>query len=358
MSGHYRFHNPIFVARLAPREVHGAYDGISAATHGAAGLATPGWPWGPWRQQRHRSVHRLPARNRRDGPGWASGRRAGSRSWPGPRSPEHRPSSISGYCGVSPGTAVTGFPPGHVFKVHGTIHRADGGADITPKSDPTRGPPRTTIGDRRRSPTAKVLPSSARARRSAPACTRHPPRWKLGGSLTLDAHGDPTRCFIFQAPRPSSPTRPASVTLTGDAEACNVFWQVGSPATLGTSSDFAGSVLALTSISVDTGDTIAGRALARNGAVTLDDDTITVPSCARSVPPRRPHSDGDTDGDRHGPDTDGDRHGAPPRRRPGPTPTATATSPTATPTATGPTPTPTATSRSPPPVGPTLPVTG
>ena len=55
-----------------------------------------------------------------------------------------------------------------------------------------------------------------------------------------------------------------------------MFWQVGSSATLGTNSAFTGSILALTSISVDTGDTIAGRALARNGAVTLDDDTITV----------------------------------------------------------------------------------
>ncbi len=55
-----------------------------------------------------------------------------------------------------------------------------------------------------------------------------------------------------------------------------MFWQVGSSATLGTNSAFAGTILALTSITVDTGDTIAGRALARNGAVTLDDDTITV----------------------------------------------------------------------------------
>jgi hypothetical protein len=70
------------------------------------------------------------------------------------------------------------------------------------------------------------------------------------------------------------------VTLINGAQECNVFWQVGSSATLGTSSVFAGNILALTSITVNNSVTVHGRALARNGAVTLDNDTFTKPTCA------------------------------------------------------------------------------
>ena len=69
--------------------------------------------------------------------------------------------------------------------------------------------------------------------------------------------------------------------LVNGAQACNVFWQVGSSATLGTTTVFAGNILALTSITMNNGVTLNGRALARNGAVTLIDDTITAPHCAR-----------------------------------------------------------------------------
>jgi hypothetical protein len=74
------------------------------------------------------------------------------------------------------------------------------------------------------------------------------------------------------------------VTLINGAQQCNVFWQVGSSATLGTGSVFAGNILALTSITVTTGVTVQGRALARNGAVTLDTDTFIGPTCALQVP--------------------------------------------------------------------------
>ena len=74
------------------------------------------------------------------------------------------------------------------------------------------------------------------------------------------------------------------MTLINGAQQCNVFWQVGSSATLGTGSLFAGNILALTSITVTTGVTIQGRTLARNGAVTLDTDTFLAPTCDLSVP--------------------------------------------------------------------------
>jgi len=74
-----------------------------------------------------------------------------------------------------------------------------------------------------------------------------------------------------------------SMNLIGGAQACNVFWQVGSSATLGTGTTFRGNILALTSITATTGATIDGRALARNGAVTLDTNTITRPQCATTT---------------------------------------------------------------------------
>jgi hypothetical protein len=105
----------------------------------------------------------------------------------------------------------------------------------------------------------------------------------ITGTLTLDGGGDPNAVFVFQASTSTLTTASASqVNLINGAQACNVFWQVGSSATLGTGSSFQGTIFALQSITVDTAVTIQGRVLARNGAVTLDTDTITTPSC--SVP--------------------------------------------------------------------------
>jgi type VI secretion system secreted protein VgrG len=105
----------------------------------------------------------------------------------------------------------------------------------------------------------------------------------VGGSLTLDAGGDPNAVFIFQAGSTLITDTGTTIVLANGAQACNVFWQVGSSATLGTGSTFAGSVLALTSITVTTGDTVDGSVLASNGAVTLDDDTVTAPTCMTVV---------------------------------------------------------------------------
>jgi len=111
----------------------------------------------------------------------------------------------------------------------------------------------------------------------------------LTGDLTLDAGGNPDAVFVFQAGSTLKTASASRVTLTNGAQACHVFWQVGSSATLGTASVFRGSILALTSISVTTGVTIDGRVLARNGAVTLDTDTITTPTCSTlSSPPSNP----------------------------------------------------------------------
>ena len=101
----------------------------------------------------------------------------------------------------------------------------------------------------------------------------------LTGNLTLDAGGNQDAVFVFQAGSTLTTASASSITLENGAQACNVFWQVGSSATLGTGSSFRGTVIALTSITLTTGASVEGRVLARNGAVTLDTNTITAPSC-------------------------------------------------------------------------------
>jgi RNA polymerase sigma factor (sigma-70 family) len=101
----------------------------------------------------------------------------------------------------------------------------------------------------------------------------------LTGTVTLDAQGDQNAVFIFQAGSTLTTASASQVVLINGALACNVFWQVGSSATLGTGSTLRGSILALVSVTVTTGVTIDGRVLARNGAVTLDSDTITGSDC-------------------------------------------------------------------------------
>lgn len=101
--------------------------------------------------------------------------------------------------------------------------------------------------------------------------------------LTLDAQGDSSAVFIFQASSDLVTASSSVVRLVNGAQACNVFWQVTSSATLGTSSTFVGTIMALTSNTVTTSATVAGRVLARNAAVTLDQNTITRPTCAATT---------------------------------------------------------------------------
>jgi hypothetical protein len=106
----------------------------------------------------------------------------------------------------------------------------------------------------------------------------------ITGTLTLNAEGNPNAVFIFQVGSTlKTAADNSTVALVGDAQACNVFWQVGSSATIGTYAHFAGTVLALASVTVNTGATVEGRALAQTGAVTLDDDVFVQPSCATTV---------------------------------------------------------------------------
>ncbi|MEV7968052.1 ice-binding family protein [Sphaerisporangium sp. NPDC088356] len=180
--------------------------------------------------------------------------------------------TVTGDLGVSPGTAVTGFPTGTV--TGGTIHSADAAAAqaqaalTAAYNDAASRTPATTV------PTQLGGTTLTPGVYNSAAGT-----FQITGNLTLDAQGDPNAVFIFQAASTLVTASASTVTLVNGASACNVFWQVGSSATLGTNSSFAGNILALTSITVTTGVTVNGRTLARNGAVTLDTDAIARPVC-------------------------------------------------------------------------------
>jgi hypothetical protein len=183
---------------------------------------------------------------------------------------------INGDLGTSPNPAVTGFPPG---KVTGAIHKADAVAlqaqkDLTTAYNDAAGrTPVTTIATQLGGQTLKpgVYNSASGT-------------FQITGTLTLDAQGDPNGVFIFQTASTLVTASTSRVSLVGSAGACNVFWKVGSSATLGTNSNFTGNILALTSSQVQTGVTVDGRVLARNASVTLDDDTITSAACSGTVP--------------------------------------------------------------------------
>jgi hypothetical protein len=179
-------------------------------------------------------------------------------------------SVVSGDVGLSPGTSVTGFPPG---LAGGTIHVADGAAALAQATltagyiDAAGRMGGTSVaGDL----VGKTLTAGVYTSTSSLANS---------GDLTLDAQGNPDAVFIFQIASTLTTGSGSHVVLANGAKACNVFWQVGSSATLGTNSVFKGNILALTSITITTGVNLEGRALARNGAVTLDTDVITGCTC-------------------------------------------------------------------------------
>lgn len=220
------------------------------------------------------------------------------------------PSVISGNVGVAPGTAVTGFPPAVI--TNGVLHAADTVA-LQAQSALTLG-----YNDAAGRTPATTVSSDLGGQTLAPGVYQAAAGLGLGGTLTLDAAHDANAVFIFQAGSTLITASNSTVRLINDASPCNVYWQVGSSATLGAGSVFVGNVLALTSATVETGATVSGRVLARNGQVSLDTNVITAPSCAATPTPTPTGTPTGT-----------------------PTPTATAT-PTGTPTATvGPAGTPT-----------------
>jgi hypothetical protein len=176
-----------------------------------------------------------------------------------------------GDIGLSPGSAVTGFPPG-TLTPPAVMHVTDPIAaqaelDLTAAYLYAAG-----------LPGGAVLPGNMSGLTFAPGLYTNASTVQLSaGTVTLDAGGDPNAVFIFQIGSTLTTIGSTQVVLAGGAQAKNVFWQVGTSATLGTNSIFMGTIMALQSVTLDTGATLTGRALARNGAVTMDSNIITAP---------------------------------------------------------------------------------
>jgi len=177
---------------------------------------------------------------------------------------------VTGDLGLSPGTAVTGFPPGTLT---GTIHAADAAASQA-QLDLT-----TAYNDAAGRTGGTLLAGNLGGQTLTPGLYTSTSSLEISsGDLTLDAQGDINAIFLFQMASTFTMTSGRQVILTGGATAANVFWQVGSSATLGTGSVFKGNILALASITVATGAAVEGRLLARTAAVTLDTNTVALPA--------------------------------------------------------------------------------
>lgn len=183
---------------------------------------------------------------------------------------------VTGQLGVAPGTAVTGFPPG----TSGVQHKGDSVA-TTAQTDLTAAYT-NSLGGAQPCPPANdktgvnlgglTLVPGVYCQTTAPVLT---------GTLTLNGSG----VYLFQIGSTLVTASGARISLTGGALPCQVFWQVGSSATIATSTAMVGNIMALTSIALQTGASLNGRALARNGAVTLDNNTIIQPTgCTYAAP--------------------------------------------------------------------------
>ncbi len=182
--------------------------------------------------------------------------------------------TITGDVGLHPGKAVTGFA---TVTVHGAQHLGDAvalsakNALVTAYNDAAGATPVNQVPTELGGTTLKpgVYASATLG---------------LTGTLTLDGAG----LYIFQAGSTLITASNSAVALTNGASACDVYWQVGSSATLGTTTSFKGTIMALTSIALQTGATLQGRALARNGEVTMDHNTINSSACAAPSPTPTP----------------------------------------------------------------------
>jgi len=180
------------------------------------------------------------------------------------------PGTINADVGVSPGSTTTGFPP---CTITGSTHLADATAGsaqgrLTAAYNYLAGRPCGTT----------VTPADLGGRTLAPGVYCAATSMGVTGTVTLDGQGDANAVFVFQIGSTLVTGTGANIALIGGAQAKNVWWQVGSSATLGTGTTFRGNILALTSITLVDNATMLGRALARNGAVSLGtNNSITLP---------------------------------------------------------------------------------
>jgi hypothetical protein len=181
------------------------------------------------------------------------------------------PSWITGKMALSPGTSVVGFPPG-----------TSGAKDIGPSSGPANGAKAalTNAYGIAAGETPFISLPTELGGRTLKRGTYRQGASGLTGTLTLDGQNSTNGVWIFQIVSAlTTATGNSQVILSGGATSQNVFWVIGSSATLGTNTTFAGTIMAHASITATTGATLNGRALASTGAVTLDSNPVNVPTC-------------------------------------------------------------------------------
>jgi uncharacterized protein with beta-barrel porin domain len=186
---------------------------------------------------------------------------------------------VNGNVGVSPGTSITGFLPPGIVNPPGVIHNNDAVAaqaqiDLTTAFN--------NLGTK--PPTADLTGQDLGGKVLTPGVYTFSSAAQLTGTLTLNGLGNPNAVFIFKIGSTLTTASGSSVVLINGAQGGNVFFKVGSSATLGTGTSFTGDILALTSIALNTGANInCGAALARNGAVTLDTNKISICNLAAAT---------------------------------------------------------------------------
>jgi hypothetical protein len=175
---------------------------------------------------------------------------------------------IDAHASVWPGSAITGFPP---CVITGAVHAADAFAQTA------QGALTIAYNQLDALPCGSTLTSDLGGQTLQPGVHCSLSSQGLTGEMFLDALGDPNAIFVIKAASTLT-TATAQVTLLNGAQAANIYWLVGSSATLGTGSAMKGNIIALTSITLLDTATLSGRALARNGAVTLGtSNVITLP---------------------------------------------------------------------------------
>lgn len=188
------------------------------------------------------------------------------------------PTVITGNVGVSPGSAITGFPPGII---NGTIHAGDGVAAQAHNDVITAF---NQVAGEAFSPANNLSGQNLGGLTLTPGVYHFNNAAQLTGTLQLDMQGDPNAEFHFQIGTTLISAANAQILLLNGTTS-NIFWQVGSSATFGTNTAFLGDILAQNSITLTTGANLNGRALAIDGAVTLDTNTIVRPAIV--LPPGR-----------------------------------------------------------------------
>lgn len=186
-------------------------------------------------------------------------------------------SVINGDLGLSPGTSVTGFPPG---TLNGTSHIGDSEA-IQAKVDLNA----AYTNAANQTPVTTVPTELGSTTKTPGSYDSAAGTFQITGALTLDADDDPNAVFIFKTATTLITAGSSEILLINGAQACNVFWQVGSSATLGANSTFFGNIMAADSITLGSGADVEGRVLARSAAVTLSGNIVTLGLCVPPAPP-------------------------------------------------------------------------